>query len=40
MSGWLHLAQLGLARNLKHQALLGAPKIVHGGEQKVLTKLK
>jgi hypothetical protein len=29
MSGWLDLAQLGLAPNQKHQALLGAPKIVH-----------
>jgi hypothetical protein len=28
MSGWLDLSQLGLAPNQKHQALLGAPKIV------------
>jgi len=32
MSGWLDLTQLGLAPNQKHQALLGAPKIVHCGE--------
>jgi hypothetical protein len=32
MSGWLDLSQLGLAPNQKHQALLGAPKIVHCGE--------
>src|SRR5215213_3528768 len=31
MSGWLDLAQLGLAPNQKHQALLGAPKSVHCG---------
>jgi hypothetical protein len=31
MSGWLDLTQLGLAPNQKHQALLGAPKIVHCG---------
>jgi hypothetical protein len=35
MSGWLDLAQLGLAPNQKHQALLGAPKIVHCGEPKI-----
>jgi hypothetical protein len=33
MSGWLDLNQLGLSPNQKHQALLGAPKIVHCGEQ-------
>src|SRR5215216_5253358 len=33
MSGWLVLTQLGLAPNQKHQALLGAPKIVHCGER-------
>ena len=33
MSGWLDLAQLGLAPNQKHQALLGAPKIVQCGEK-------
>jgi hypothetical protein len=33
MCGWLGLSQLGLAPNQKHQALLGAPKIVHCGEQ-------
>jgi hypothetical protein len=32
MSGWLDLSQLGLAPNQKHQALLGAPKIVQCGE--------
>ena len=32
MSGWLGLTQLGLSPNQKHQALLGAPKIVHCGE--------
>ena len=32
MSGWLDLSQLGLAPNQKHQAFLGAPKIVHCGE--------
>ena len=32
MSGWLDLTQLGLAPNQKHQAFLGAPKIVHRGE--------
>ena len=32
MSGLLDLTQLGLAPNQKHQALLGAPKIVHCGE--------
>ena len=32
MSGWLDLTQLGLAPNQKHQALLGAPKIVQCGE--------
>ena len=31
MSDWLDLAQLGLSPNQKHQALLGAPKIVHCG---------
>ena len=31
MSGWLDLTPLGLAPNQKHQALLGAPKIVHCG---------
>ena len=31
MSGCLDLAQLGLAPNQKHQAFLGAPKIVHCG---------
>ena len=31
MSGWLELTQLGLAPNQKHQAFLGAPKIVHCG---------
>src|ERR1043166_1082831 len=31
MSGWLDLTQLGLAPNQKHQAFLGAPKIVHCG---------
>jgi hypothetical protein len=31
MSGWLDLNQLGLSPNQKHQALLGAPKIVHCG---------
>jgi hypothetical protein len=38
MSGWLDLTQLGLAPNQKHQALLGAPKIVHCGEPKFLSK--
>jgi hypothetical protein len=33
MSGWLDLAQLGLAPSQKHQALLGAPKIVQCGER-------
>jgi len=33
MSGWLDLTQSGLAPNQKHQALLGAPKIVHCGER-------
>jgi len=32
MSGWLDLTQLELAPNQKHQALLGAPKIVHCGD--------
>jgi len=32
MSGWLDLAQSGLAPNQKHQALLDAPKIVHCGD--------
>ena len=32
-SGWIDLAQLGLAPNQKYQALLGAPKIVHCGEE-------
>ena len=36
MSGWLDLTQLGLAPNQKHQALLGAPKIVHCGETNIL----
>ena len=40
MSGWLDLTQSGLAPNQKHQALLGAPKIVHCGEPKTLTKTK
>jgi hypothetical protein len=31
MSGWLDLIQSGLAPNQKHQALFGAPKIVHCG---------
>jgi hypothetical protein len=31
MSGWLDLTQSGLAPNQKHQAFLGAPKIVHCG---------
>jgi len=33
MSGWLDLTQLGLAPNQKHQAFLGAPKIVQCGEK-------
>ena len=33
MSGWLDLAQSGLAPDQKHQALLGAPKIVQCGEE-------
>jgi hypothetical protein len=33
MSGWFDLTQLGLAPNQKHQAFLGAPKIVHCGEK-------
>ncbi len=33
MSGWLNLTQLGLAPNQKHQAFLGAPKIVQCAEQ-------
>jgi hypothetical protein len=33
MSGWLDLTQLGLSPNQKHQALLGAPKIVQCGEK-------
>src|ERR1044071_9469969 len=37
MSGWLDLTQLGLAPNQKHQALLGAPKIVHCGEHMEFT---
>ena len=40
MSGWLDLAQLGLAPNQKHQAFLGAPKFVHCGEQFSLIKSK
>jgi hypothetical protein len=39
MSGWLDLTQLGLAPNQKHQALLGAPKIVHCGEPRILRKV-
>jgi hypothetical protein len=33
MSGWLDLLNWGLAPNQKHQAFLGAPKIVHCGER-------
>lgn len=40
MSGWLDLTQLGLAPNQKHQALLGAPKIGHCGEQYGETSLR
>jgi hypothetical protein len=40
MSGWLDLTQLGLAPNQKHQALLGAPKIIHCGEPKFPNNLK
>src|SRR6185503_5961874 len=32
MSAWLDLTQLGLAPNQKHQAFLGAPKVVHCGD--------
>jgi len=39
MSGWLDLTPLGLAPNQKHQALLGAPKFVHGGEALAEKKL-
>jgi hypothetical protein len=37
MSGWLNLTQLGPAPNQKHQALLGAPKIVHCEDQHLMS---
>jgi hypothetical protein len=36
MSGWLDLTQSGLSLNQKHQALPGAPMIVHCGDISVL----
>ena len=36
MIGWLDLTQLGLAPDQKHQAFLGAPKIVYCGEALIL----
>src|SRR6185369_11249027 len=35
MSGWLDLAQLGLAPNQKHQAFLGAPTLVQCREPRL-----